>query len=81
LRELGAAALDRPFVLEVKDDHFLPDGDVALVDYDDKSYKYLKAPELNLPGEKIFDWIKKRASVPENAIQAMGSQQVWGVAT
>ena len=43
-------ASTRPFVFEIKDDPFLQDGDVALLDYDDKSYKYLAVPELEMPG-------------------------------
>lgn len=58
---MGQAAARKPFVLEVKDDIFLPDGEVAVLDYDDKSHKYPAALEMSIPGEAIFDWIKKKA--------------------
>lgn len=62
LSEMSTFAGSKPFVFEIKDDLFLQDGDVALVDYDDKSYKYAAATELHIPGEKIFDWLKKKTA-------------------
>lgn len=52
-------AQTKPFTLEIKDDMFLSDGDIAVLDSEDKSFKYEEL-KLDLPGEKIFEWLKNR---------------------
>ena len=39
---------------------FLPDGDVVLLDYENRNVMLYH--QVQIPGEKIFDWIKKKTT-------------------
>ena len=63
LFEMGIYAKSHPYLIEIRDDMFLENGDVSFMDFEDRVVQ----PPVNIPGEKIFDWIKQKAGGPNNA--------------